>query len=144
MTGIIADANLDGHLVRLMNLIESGEWAELWAGLGLTAEPFRTLGVTTDTVDRIVWDRCQAAGYVLLTANRNGDGEDSLDSVIRAGGPSALPVFTIADAGRVMTDSDYARHVIVQMLDYLIDLNEQPELLLGAGRLYLPKTPFTL
>ena len=72
---------------------------------------------------------------VLLTANRNHDGPDSLEAVIRGDtNPASLPVFTIADADRVLTSREYAERVILKLLDYLLDLDAYR----GTGRLFLP------
>lgn len=141
MKGLVADANFFGHLERLVAIIESPDWEPFWRDLSLTITDFGTLGLAQDTDDRTVWQQCQAEQLVLLTCNRNDDGPDSLEAAIRDGPPTALPVFTIADGQRLMLDADYARAVAVQLLDYLIDLRARPEMLLGAGRLYLPKNP---
>ena len=89
--------------------------------------------------DRIVWNRCQGRYLVLITSNRNDDGPDSLESTIREAPFSSLPVFTVGDAQRVLEDASYTRAVAVDLLDYLFTLRDNPERLLGAGRIYLPK-----
>src|SRR5579885_931312 len=98
-TAILADANIQGHVERLIDVIESGDWAELWAEFGLRLTTFRRLGLSRDASDRDVWRLCQGRQLILLTANRNHDGPDSLEATIREDrSPASLPVFTIADA----------------------------------------------
>ena len=141
MKGLVADANFSGHLERLVVIFELPDWEPFWRDLSLAITDFETLGLTPDADDRTVWERCQAEQLILLTCNRNDDGPDSLEAAIRDGPPSALPVVTGADGQRLMLDAEYARVVAVQLMDYLLDLRGQPETLLGAGRLYLPKNP---
>ena len=72
---------------------------------------------------------------ILITSNRNDDGPDSLEATIRTHGtPHSLPVFTLADAKRVLKERSYAELVADRLLEYLFDI----EGLRGAGRLYLP------
>jgi hypothetical protein len=78
---------------------------------------------------------CQAEEVLLLTANRNNHGSDSLEATIRNhNGPHFLPVFTIADVDLLQSDRAYAHRVIWAFYDFLIRLDE----IRGAGRLYLP------
>ncbi len=46
----------------------------------------------------------------------------------------SLPVFTIADANRVVNDRDYARRVAEKLLEYLLMIDG----VRGAGRMYVP------
>ncbi|HET6575274.1 MAG TPA: hypothetical protein VFG68_16835 [Fimbriiglobus sp.] len=141
MNGLLADANILGQLGRLLSALRSAEWAPFWEDLTIPVVGFDALGLAHDAPDRVVWNACQRAGFILLTANRNNDGPDSLDAAIRDGPATSLPVLTIADAARVMHDGIYALQVAIDLLDYLTDLRDVPDKLLGAGRLYLPKQP---
>ena len=77
----------------------------------------------------------QADGLVLITANRNREGRDSLEETIRELSQSdSLPVLTIADDQRYLIDPGYRERVADQCLEYLYDINN----LLGTGRLFLP------
>jgi hypothetical protein len=70
-----------------------------------------------------------------VTANRNADGPDSLEATLRTQNTAtSLPVFTIADAKRVLRSREYAERVALRLLDYLLDIDR----VRGAGRLYLP------
>jgi hypothetical protein len=72
---------------------------------------------------------------VLITANRNSDGSDSLDAMIRAESTAeSLPVMTVSDPLELRNNRDYAERVIEQLLDYLLAIDR----VRGTGRLYLP------
>ena len=134
-TAILADVNLIGQIDRLVTAIESGEWAELWAGLGVTLLRFGDLGLSETATDRDLWRTCQARQVILITANRNYDDPDSLEAVIREENtPISLPVLTVGDGDRVLVDREYADRVAVKLLERLLDLDD----LRGTGRLYLP------
>lgn len=82
MTGVLADANIQGHVDRPYHLIDSDEWREMWGAVRLRRVTFADLGLPTSTVDRKLWTICQEQGLVLITANRNRDGPDSLGATI--------------------------------------------------------------
>lgn len=133
--GLLADANLVGHVRGLVAHLAGGEWAELWRPHGLPLVTFNVLGLSTDTPDRELWRVCQREELILVTANRNHDGPDSLEAVIRTENTAAaLPVFTISDAERVFQSRDYADRVALSLLEHILDL----PVYLGSGRVYLP------
>ena len=135
MTGIMADHNIEGHFAALLRLWTSGPWKSLWDSLSIETETFEGLGLLHETSDRDLWQACQQHDLVLLTANRNDDGPDSLEATIRdLNQPSSLPVLTIADPGSVLTDRAYAERVAIQVLEYLLDLDK----VRGTGRLFVP------
>jgi hypothetical protein len=83
----------------------------------------------------VIWQQCQQAELILVTANRNDDGPDSLESTIRTlGGPTSLPVFTFADVERFMADRAYAHRAADKFLQDLFDIDRYR----GAGRVYIP------
>jgi hypothetical protein len=140
MTGLVADHNTEGHLIRLIARLTGSEFAEEWDRLDVPVESFASIGLLPDTDDRTLWSVCQARGLILVTANRNHDGVDSLEAAIRDGGPTALPVLTYGNATRILTDPSYAEAAAISLLGYLLDLIDRPETVLGTGRLYLPKS----
>ena len=82
-----------------------------------------------------VWDFCQREQMVLITANRNQDGDDSLETAIRTRStPESLPVFTIADADEILRNRAYADRVVESMLQAILDIDN----LRGTGRVWLP------
>ena len=139
MNGVIADVNFQGHLARLMFILLSPEWRKAWDDLELSVHTFRELGVDPQTRDRAVYELCQARGLILITGNRNDDGPDSLEATIRDAGADALPVITLGNAQRVLTDNEFATDVALGLLEYLIDMRKDLSAFLGTGRQYLPK-----
>ncbi len=83
----------------------------------------------------VLWQVRQQQEIILITANRNDKGADSLESAIRTMNTvHSLPVFTIANARQVLHNRAYAERVVESLLDYLIDIDN----FRGTGRLYLP------
>jgi hypothetical protein len=133
--GTLADANCIGHLALLLRLFQQNWRQEVWEFLGLAQVSFADLGLPPDTSDREVWEACQHARVVLLTANRNDEGPESLHSTIQhQNTPQSLPVFTFANDQRVLRDRQYAEMVADRLLDALFDIDSYR----GTGRLYLP------
>jgi hypothetical protein len=133
--GILADANCEGHLALLVQLFHEGWRRDVWEVLPLTLVSFADVGLPADASDREVWEACQRAQVVLLTANRNDDGPESLEAIIQQHNTTAsLPVFTLANDQRVLRDRSYAEAVADRLLEFLFDIDSYR----GTGRLYLP------
>jgi hypothetical protein len=127
--------NIEGHVDRLMDIIQATVWADFWNDLGLGLEVFGSIGMASNTSDTEVWRTCQREQLVLITANRNGNDPDSLEAVIRSEGlPTSLPVLTIGEANNVYQSSQYAERVVARMLEILSEIDRYR----GTGRLYLP------
>ena len=144
MIGLLPDENLRGHFERMLAHFRSSRWDEVWSELGGRYETFVSLGLADGTPDRVVFARCQELELVLLTANRNHRGPDSLEAAIRDGGPDALPVLTLGDDKRFLYDTAYADEVVADLLEYLTDIRDYPERFRGVGRLYVPKESRTI
>ena len=135
MRGILADANITGHVERLFQIIEGDVWSEFWTGLGLRRATFSELNLAAETPDDELWQFCQENKLLLITANRRDKSDDSLESTIRQfNTEDCLPVLTLANSERVLLDRDYAETVVERLLETLVDIN----VLRGTGRLYLP------
>jgi hypothetical protein len=135
VNGILADANCEGHLALLLRLFQEGWRHDVWEVLHLTPVSLTDLGLHPDASDREVWEACQREEVVLLTANRNDDGPESLEATIRQHNtPESLPVFTLVNDQRVLRDRLYAEAVADRLLAFLFDINSYR----GTGRLYLP------
>ncbi len=135
MRGILADVNVRKQRRALLSIWTSDAWRDLWNGLGLVVENFRTLGLAHDASDAIIWRTCQREQLVLITGNRNKRGTDSLEATIQnENQPDRLPVITIANTNRVLQDRLYAEMVAERLLDYLMRIDE----VRGVGRLYVP------
>ena len=135
MPTIMADHDVEGHLRVILNLWLSPDWRQHWAETSCDIESFERLGIADDASDSEVWQACQEREIVLITGNRNAEGDDSLEMTIRRKlTPTSLPVFTIGDPDRLMRDRDYAESVAARLIDYLQTLDR----LRGSGRLFLP------
>jgi hypothetical protein len=135
VNGILADANCEGHLVLLLRLFQEGWRHDVWEVLHLTPVSLADLGLRSDASDHDVWEACQREQVVLLTANRNDDGPESLEATIQQHNtPASLPVFTLANDQHVLRDRLYAEAVADRLLEFLFDIDSYR----GSGRLYLP------
>jgi hypothetical protein len=135
MQGILADGNVREHQCALMAIWTSDACRDLWDGLGLVVETFRTLGLSHDARDAIVWRTCQREELVFITANRSRRGPNPLEAVILSEyQPDSLPVITIANTNRVVQDRLYAKTVAERLLDCLTRIDE----VRSTGRIYVP------
>ena len=135
VNGILADANCEGHLALLLRLFQEGWRHGVWEVLHLTPISLADLGLPSDASDRAVWEACQREQVILLTANRNDAGPDSLEATIQQyNTPASLPVFTLANEQRVLRNRLYAAAVAYQLLECLFDIDRYR----GTGRLYVP------
>ncbi len=126
--GILADNDVQGHLEILLRI-----W--LWASLKLVIFTFEELGLDRNTSDLTLWQECQIRDIVLFTANRNDAGPHSLESAIRKQSTAnALPVFTISNSQRLLTDHSYATRVAIKLLQFFLEIDS----LRGTGRLFVP------
>jgi hypothetical protein len=135
VNGILADANCEGHLALLLRLFQEGWRHDVWESLHLPPVSLVDLGLQLDASDRDLWEACQREQVVLLTANRNDVGPDSLEATIQQHNtPTSLPVFTLANEQRVLRDRLYAAAVADRLLEFLFDIDRYR----GTGRLYVP------
>ncbi len=135
MRALMSDVNVQGQRQVLIRLLEGKDWREFWDSLHLSLLTFRDLGLYPEASDATVWRLCQQEQVILVTANRNDDGPESLEATLRSQNtPASLPVLTIANAQQVLQNRDYAERVTVRLLDYLLNIDN----LRGTGRLYLP------
>lgn len=127
--------NIQGHFRSLEMLIRTTEWAYYWHELGCVTRSFADLGLTRDAQDNVIWEALRARDAILITANRNQDGPNSLGSMIaRKDSVSAMPVLTISNPNKISRSKEYALHVIDSLFEHLVDI----ELRRGTGRLYIP------
>jgi hypothetical protein len=135
MRGILADADCVGQVELLIDLMQDSTRRELYEFLDLRVFLLADLGLSSDSSDRVIWERCHDDELVLITANRNADTPDSLQIVIaESATENSLPVITITDPYRVAHDRHYAHRAADKLLQHLYDI----DILRGAVRLYIP------
>src|SRR5207247_1609118 len=106
-------------------------WFDL---LSLPMTTFRDEGLPINSTDRHVWRYAQAHGMLLLTGNRNMDGNDSLEQTLREENtPTSLPVITIGNIDR-LPESGYRIRCAHRLLELTLSLGQY----LGVGRLFIP------
>ncbi len=128
----LVDHNLEGHALLLSGSLTNQGWADLFPIRFVLLEE-TALPITSS--DRFVWRFAQANQMILLTANRRMKGKDSLEQVLREENmPTSLPVATIGDADRVLTDADYRDLCLNRLLELALYLDNY----LGTRRIFIP------
>lgn len=127
----LIDYNLDGYAIVLIGILTKQGWNEFFEIQFMT---FREIGLPMDSVDRIVWNYAQANQMMILTANRNMKGEDSLEQVMREENTStSFPIVTIADLSR-LDESEYRERCADRLVEIVLELENY----MGVGRLFIP------
>jgi len=81
-----------------------------------------------------VWRFAQEKHLILLTANRNNDGEDSLQQTIQEENqPTSLPVVTIGILDR-LEERSYREQCAERLVEIVLNIENY----LGVGRIYIP------
>jgi len=128
---ILVDYNLTGYIVLLQGTLAADGWLEL---LSIRFVTLQEVGLATDTNDRIIWRFVQSNQMLLLTANRNAKGEDSLEQTIREEGNStSLPVITIGNLDRLI-EREYREQCSARLADIVLFIENY----LGVNRLFIP------
>ncbi len=127
----LVDYNLDGYALLFLGILAKQGWLELIPIQFLT---FREVGLLMDSNDRIVWRYAQENQMMILTANRNMKGEDSLEQVIREENTAnSFPVLTIGSLSR-LDEVNYRERCVERLLEIVLDIDNYK----GAGRLFIP------
>jgi hypothetical protein len=135
MTGILADADVVGHVRLLVAHFQNEIWREIWTEINCHVFTLADLGLAASVPDSLIWHTCQQRRIVLITGNRNRKGPDSLEATIRLHNQlDSLPVLTLADAGRVLTDRTYAERAAEKVLERLLEIENYK----GSGRIFVP------
>lgn len=127
-------------------LFYSGEHSRLkdgWSFYPSASSHFRKLGCrwivaipkgSRQRRVRVVWQFAQTNQMILITANRNMKGEDSLEQTIREENtPTSLPILTIGNPAR-FDESSYRQKCATRLIEILFDLENY----MGVGRIYIP------
>ena len=140
MNGLLFDINIQGHFQHLLHLLTALDLLGMWEAEDLDVFTVPQLGYPRDVRDRVIWNRCQADGLVLVTENRNDDGPDSLERTMAESlTPESLPVLTLANKLRFERDRRYALIVADAFLNAVSDTAAGKNR--GVGRLYIPPRP---
>jgi predicted nuclease of predicted toxin-antitoxin system len=127
----LVDYNLDGYAAVLLGILTKRGWLELFSIEFVT---FREADLSMDSSDRVVWNYAQTNQMMILTANRNMKGEDSLEQVMRQENTStSFPILTISDLAR-MDESEYRERCVDRLVEIVLELENY----MGVGRLFIP------
>lgn len=128
----LVDHNLRGHSVVLAGSLASSGWLEL---ISIRFVLFKEVGLAVTSDDRVVRRYAQDNQMILITANRSMKGKDSLEQVMREENtPISLPVVTIGNIDRLMTEPDYRERCVDRLVDIVIDIEDYQ----GARRIFIP------
>jgi predicted nuclease of predicted toxin-antitoxin system len=128
---VLVDHNLKGYIVLLRGTLAADGWLDL---LSIDFVTLEEAGLAVDTNDRIIWRFAQTHQMLLLTANRNAKGGDSLEQTIKEEGvPTSLPVLTVGTFNRLV-EREYREQCCARLADIVLYLDNY----LGIGRLFIP------
>ncbi len=128
---ILADYNLNRQALLMSGTLLTSGWLDL---VPIQIVTFAVVGLPADSDDRTVWQFAQANGMLLLTANRNAKGEDSLEQVMREENTlTSFPIITIGNPERIR-EYDYRERCVERLVEIVIDVQDY----MGAGRLFAP------
>jgi predicted nuclease of predicted toxin-antitoxin system len=127
----LIDYNLRGQAVLLWGTITAEGWLEL---MPIRFIGFEEAGLLENSSDRPVWQVAQSNQMIILTANRNMKGDDSLEQVIREENSlQSLPVVTIVNKER-LDEQIYRERCASRLVEILFDIDNY----MGVGRVYIP------
>lgn len=128
----LIDYNLQKYAAILLGKIANDGWLDL---IPLSFIFFQDIQLPTDSNDRVVWRLAQQNRVILLTANRNMKGEDSLEQVIREDNtPDSLPVITIGNLERFSKEASYRSRCADRIIEIVLDIENY----MGVGRVFIP------
>lgn len=128
---ILADHNIEGWAILLWRIITNEDWSDLCP---MKLIMFSDIGLSDNANDRVVWRFAQAEKMILLTANRNMEGDDSLEQIIRTENTlTSLPVVTIANTDN-LKDRVYREACAERLLEIAFDFDNY----LGTARIFIP------
>ncbi len=128
---VLVDDNLTGYIVLLQGTLVSGGWLDM---LSIRFVTLQEAGLAADTSDRVIWRFAQSNQMLLLTANRNAKGEDSLEQTIREESTStSLPVLTVGRLERLI-ERQYCEQCSARIADVVLYIENY----LGVSRIFIP------
>jgi predicted nuclease of predicted toxin-antitoxin system len=127
----LIDYNLTGDAVLFWGTLSAEGWLDL---LPMRFFTFQEVGLPMDSSDRAVWQFAQTNQMILITANRNMKGTDSLEQTIREENtPTSLPILTIGAPAR-LDESSYRQKCATRLIEILFELENYR----GVGRIFIP------
>ncbi len=127
----LIDYNLTGDAVLFWGTLSAEGWLDL---LSIRFFTFQEVGLPMDSSDRVVWDFAQTNQMILITANRNMKGDDSLEQTMREENtPTSLPILTVGNPDR-FDESSYRQKCATRLIEILFDLENY----MGVGRIFIP------
>jgi predicted nuclease of predicted toxin-antitoxin system len=127
----LVDYNLDGYALIFLGILTKLGWLEF---ISIRFVTFREVGLLMESSDRLVWRYAQENQMMILTANRNMKGEDSLEQVMREENTqNSFPVLTIGNLDR-LDETDYRERCVERLIEIVLDIDNYK----GAGRLFIP------
>jgi hypothetical protein len=126
----LVDIHLTGQATLLRATLAADGWIEM---VSLRLYTFAEVGLPIQSTDRTVWRFAQSNHMILITANRNMEGPNSLERTIREENtPDSYPVVTIGDVHR-LNERGYRERCCDHLAEIAFDLTTY----LGVGRLYV-------
>ncbi|MDJ0619997.1 MAG: DUF5615 family PIN-like protein [Calothrix sp. MO_192.B10] len=127
----LIDYNLTGDAVLFWGTLSAEGWLDV---LPIRFFTFKEVGLPMNSSDCDVWRFAQTNQMILITANRNMKGADSLERTIRdENTTNSLPILTIANPSR-FDERNYREKCATRMIEILLDLENY----MGAGRIFIP------
>jgi predicted nuclease of predicted toxin-antitoxin system len=127
----LIDHNLKGQAVLIWGIIAAEGWLDLVSIRFIT---FEEVGMPIDSSDRAVWQFAQDNQMILITANRNMKGTDSLEQTIREENTAdSLPIVTIGNLDR-LDERNYRERCAARLIEIVLDIENY----MGVGRLFIP------
>ncbi len=123
MRGLLADANVEGHVIYLRILLKKLGLEQILIEQGVEFLVFADVSIRPDINDRLLWSHCQQQGLVLFTDNRNREDADSLQATLDdSWRPGHLPVLTLANRSRFATEPNYALRTANDVAELSFDI----------------------
>jgi predicted nuclease of predicted toxin-antitoxin system len=127
----LIDYNLRGQAVLLWGTIAAEGWLDI---VPIRFVGFEEVGLLENSSDLLVWQVAQSNQMIILTANRNMKGDDSLEQAIREDNTmTSLPVVTIGNKER-LDEQNYRERCASRLVEILFDIDNY----MGVGRVYIP------
>lgn len=128
----LIDHNLRGHAILLLGTLIASGWLDL---IRINFVFFEDVNLSENSNDRIVWQEAQSKEMILLTGNRSMKGKDSLEQVLREENtPESLPVITIGNVDRILTEAEYREKCVNRLIEIVIDIDDYR----GSRRIFIP------